>query len=71
MPRPRNAGQRFGWETVEDAARGWRRVVPSAEPVEILELEVIRYLLDRGVLVIACGGGGVQVGLERWQTAGG
>ena len=53
--------RRFGWKTAEDAARGYRRVVPSPEPLEIVEIGVIRRLMEQGALVIACGGGGIPV----------
>ena len=56
-----NRRRTLGWNIVEDAARGYRRVVPSPEPIEIVELEVIRDLVRDGVLVIACGGGGIPV----------
>ena len=59
-----------GWEIVEDAARGYRRVVSSPEPLAVLELEVIRDLVDRGVLVIACGGGGIPVAWKDGRLQG-
>jgi carbamate kinase len=46
---------------VEDAGRGWRRVVPSPHPVTIIEQDIISYLLRGGIIVIAAGGGGVPV----------
>ncbi len=50
-----------GWAIGEDAGRGWRRLVPSPEPLEIIELSTIRALLDSGALVVAAGGGGIPV----------
>ncbi len=50
-----------GWSVIEDSGRGWRRVVPSPRPREILEMEVIRQLVESGTVTIAVGGGGIPV----------
>ncbi|MGB5629188.1 MAG: carbamate kinase [Woeseiaceae bacterium] len=50
-----------GWVIGKDARRGWRRLVPSPAPLEVIELPAIRTLLDSGTLVIAAGGGGIPV----------
>lgn len=54
----------LGWNIVEDAARGYRRVVPSPIPKDIVELDVIRQCVERDVIVITVGGGGIPV-VER------
>jgi carbamate kinase len=50
-----------GWALREERGRGWRRVVPSPRPLEVLELAAVRTLLDSGQLAVAVGGGGIPV----------
>jgi carbamate kinase len=52
---------RQGWTMVEDAGRGWRKVVPSPRPLEVVQKEAIRSAVEDGAVVIAGGGGGIPV----------
>jgi carbamate kinase len=57
----RRREKELGWSVVEDAGRGWRRVVASPLPKEVVELESVKTLLGAGVVVITVGGGGIPV----------
>ena len=61
---PEQAGERMKaehWTMVEDAGRGWRRVVASPRPKRVIEAEVVRHLAKDGYVVVAAGGGGIPV----------
>ena len=60
----------LGWRMVEDAQRGYRRVVPSPRPKEIIELPAIQAALGSDALVIACGGCGIPVVFSRERLVG-
>ena len=62
--------RQYGWTIRMDAGRGYRRMVPSPRPLEIIELETIRHLVEFGALVIACGGGGIPVAWASGNLAG-
>jgi carbamate kinase len=57
----RALGRDRGWQLVDDAGRGFRRVVPSPRPLDVVELEAIRALVASGAIAVACGGGGIPV----------
>jgi carbamate kinase len=59
-----------GWTVAHDAGRGWRRVVPSPEPLEIVELEAVRTLIAAGTIAVACGGGGIPVSSRNGRLTG-
>ena len=59
--------QEQGWQMVEDAGRGWRKVVPSPRPTRILDVGAVRRLVQGGAVVVAAGGGGIPV----YQDVGG
>jgi len=60
--------RRRGYALMEDAHRGYRRVVPSPVPLRVIEQEVIRQLFESGAIVIAAGGGGIPVALAEDGT---
>jgi carbamate kinase len=58
----------YGWTMVEDAGRGYRQVVASPKPIDIIQAETIKKLVEEGQIVIACGGGGIPFYAENDGT---
>ena len=68
--RARRLEDERGWQVVQEAGRGWRRVVPSPTPLEVVELDAVRALLESRTVVVACGGGGIPVTERDGRLAG-
>ena len=68
--RARELERERGWQVVHDAGRGWRRVVPSPRPLEVVELDAIRALLASETIAVACGGGGIPVARREGRLSG-
>jgi carbamate kinase len=66
----RHRAATLGWDVAPDAGRGWRRVVPSPQPLEVLGREHAAALLGRGTVVISCGGGGIPVARRGAEVVG-
>jgi carbamate kinase len=66
----RRRAEEQGWDVAPDAGRGWRRVVPSPRPLEVLGERHVRALLEQGSVVIACGGGGIPVAAQGREVVG-
>ncbi len=64
--RARLLAKEKGWTIVEDAGRGYRRVVPSPKPLEVVEIAAIRQIVEDGGVAIAAGGGGIPVS-RQWD----
>ena len=68
--RARTFESERGWTVAHDAGRGWRRVVPSPKPLEIVELGAIQTLVGTGTIAVACGGGGIPVSPRNGRLTG-
>src|SRR5689334_9229378 len=66
--KQRAAGE--GWDVAPDSGRGWRRVVPSPHPIKVFGEDNVVALLERGTVVISCGGGGIPVSIEGLAVTG-
>ncbi|MDR1855737.1 MAG: carbamate kinase [Desulfovibrio sp.] len=62
--------RREGWHVADDSGRGWRRMVCSPQPRKVLEFNTIRHLAESGIIVIACGGGGIPVNYRTDSVVG-